>query len=66
MDTKVRKFHVFEGETKSIKQFCVEIKSVRDDLNEWRKKYINLEEEKEKLYKEIIVAMKEKDKASDS
>ena len=33
LDTKVRKFHVFEGETKSIKEFCVEIKSVRDELN---------------------------------
>ena len=28
LDTKVRKFHVFEGETKSIKEFCVEIKPI--------------------------------------
>ena len=62
LDTEVRKFHVFEGETKSIKEFCVEIKSVRDELNEWKKKYINLEEEKEKMYKEMVVALKEKDK----
>ena len=63
LDKKVRTFHVFEGETKSIKEFCVEIKSVRDELNEWKKKYVNLEEEKEKMYKEMVVALKEKDKS---
>ena len=51
LDTRIRKFHVFEGETKSIKEFCEEIKGVRDELNEWKKKYINLEEEKEKPIK---------------
>ena len=35
LDKTVRKFKVFEGETKSIKEYCVETKSVRDELNEW-------------------------------
>ena len=51
LDTRIRKFHVFEGETKSIKEFWEEMRSVRDELNEWKKKYINLEEEKEKPIK---------------
>lgn len=62
LDKRVRKFHLFEGETKPIVDFHEEIKSVRDELREWKEKCTNLEEEKEKIYNEMSKALEEKAK----
>ena len=57
LDKRVRKFHLFEGETKTIIDFHEEIKSVQDELREWKGKCMNLEEEKEQIYKEMAKAL---------
>jgi hypothetical protein len=38
-----------------------ENENICDDLEKWKKSYKNLQEEKEKLYLELVSAMKEKD-----
>ena len=48
LDKRVRKFHLFEGEIKQIAEFHEGIKSIQDELKEWKEKCVNLEEEKEK------------------
>ena len=41
-----------------------ENENICDDLEKWKKCYKNLQEEKEKLYLEMVSAMKEKDEDS--
>ena len=50
LDKRVRKFHLFEGEIKQIAEFHEGIKSIQDELKEWKEKCVHLEEEKEKNY----------------
>ena len=52
LDKRVRKFHVYEGETMSSGELHEQIRSIQDiqdELKEWKEKYINLEEEKETM-----------------
>ena len=60
LDKRVRKLHLFEGETKPIIDFHEEIKSVQDELREWKGKCMNLKQEKEQIYKEMAKALEEK------
>ncbi|XP_028417141.1 uncharacterized protein LOC114541415 [Dendronephthya gigantea] len=68
LDERVRKFHVFEGQTMSVIKLREELNNVHNELNnvndeltEFRKKYENLEKEKEKLYNEMATTIKQKD-----
>ena len=65
LDERVRKFHLFEGETKAVIDFHEEIESIQDELREWKEKYIKLEEEKEKICMEMAEALGEKEKIID-
>ena len=62
LDKRVRKFHLFQGETKPIIDFHEEIKSVKVEFREWKEKRMNLEEEKEKIYEEVGKALEENEK----
>lgn len=41
LDERMRKFHVMEGQAKSVQELCNEIKNLRDELQELRSKYEN-------------------------
>lgn len=41
LDERMRKFHVMEGQAKSVQELCNEIKNLRDELRELRSKYEN-------------------------
>jgi hypothetical protein len=63
LDKRVRKFHMFEGETMSSGELHEQIRSIQDiqdELKEWKEKYINLEEEKETMYNEMAKTLEEK------
>jgi hypothetical protein len=45
----------------SVKELQRENENICDDLEKWKKSYKNLQEEKEKLYLEMVSALKEKD-----
>lgn len=45
----------------SVKDLKSENKMASDELEKWRESYKNLKEEKEKLYSEMLNALKEKD-----
>lgn len=41
LDERMRKFHVMEGQAKSVQELCNEINNLRDELRELRSKYEN-------------------------
>ena len=69
LDKRVRKFHVYEGETMSSGELHEQIRSIQDiqdELKEWKEKYINLEEEKETMYNEMAKTLEEKEQVIDN
>ena len=64
LDDRVRKFHVMEGQTKSVQELYQEIESLQDELQEWKLKYKNLEVEKERIYEEMVLAVKQAESAT--
>ena len=54
LDSRVRKFHVFSGQTKSQEEYQKEINQLKSESEEWRSKYKNLEDEKQNLYNEML------------
>ncbi|XP_028394773.1 uncharacterized protein LOC114518936 [Dendronephthya gigantea] len=61
LDSKVRRFHILEGMTTSVKDLQRENEIIIDELKKWKEEYNNLKEEKEKLYSEMLITLKEKD-----
>ena len=61
LDTRVRRFHIFEEMAISVKDLERENEIIIDELKKWREDYKNLKEEKEKLYSEMLIILKEKD-----
>ena len=45
LDSKKKRFHIFEGQTESVQELCQEIDIIKDEMEEWRKSYSNLQEE---------------------
>ena len=69
LDERVRKFHVMEGQAKTIQEFYNKIESLhsrievlQDELQEWKSRCKNLEEEKERIYEEMVLAAKQSEK----
>lgn len=73
LDHKVRKFHVFQGQNKEVDEFKAGIFKVKDELrfqsttlqeeiNDWRSRYENLEQEKENLFNTMATTLREKDR----
>ena len=61
LNSKLRRFHIFEGQTESVKELRRENDLMKDEIAEWRKSYSNLQEEMKKLYSEMCQAIEEKD-----
>ena len=53
LDNHSRKFNVFEGQTKPLKQLEADVQRLKTELENWKAKYDNLEEAKKELYKEM-------------
>ena len=53
LDNHSRKFNVFEGQTKPLKQLEADVQRLKTELENWKVKYDNLEEAKKELYKEM-------------
>ena len=60
LDERVRKFHVMEGQAKTIQEFNNKMESLQDEigilhdeLQEWKSRCKNLEEEKKRIYEEM-------------
>jgi hypothetical protein len=62
LDSRSKKFHIFEGQTISFAQLQHESQQVHDELEEWRSKCTNLEADMQKLYGEMETAINEKNK----
>jgi hypothetical protein len=69
----VKKFHVFQGQNKEVAKFKAEISKVKDELefqstklqeeiDDWSKRYENLEQEKENLFNTMASTLREKDR----
>ena len=62
LDERVRKFHVMEGQAKTIQEFNNKMESLQDEieilhdeLQEWKSRCENLEEEKKRIYEEMVL-----------
>ena len=62
LDSRVRKFHVFSGQTKSQEEYQKEINQLKSESEEWRSKYKNLEDEKQNLYNEMLEVINQKER----
>ena len=61
LDNRVRKFHVMEGQAKSVQELYQEIRNIENELQEWKSNYKNLEVEKERIYEEMVLAVKQRE-----
>ncbi|CAB4000958.1 Hypothetical predicted protein [Paramuricea clavata] len=59
LDSCIRRFHLLEGMTISVKELQRENENICDELEKWKQSYQDLHEEKEKLYLEIVSAIQE-------
>lgn len=61
LDEKYKIYHVLEGEIKAVQQWEKEIGSQRNEIEEWRKKYENLEKNKKEMYNSLMEEIIAKD-----
>lgn len=61
MENRVKKFHVFEGQLKSWQSVESQVKKLETEIEEWKRKYKNLEKEKEELFNEMTQIIHKKD-----
>ena len=64
LDEKVKKVHVYEGQTKSVSEFYDEIKYMTDKIAEWKRKHKQLEEEKKRFYENLVMALNKQRRVS--
>ena len=60
-DNRVRKFHLMEGQTKSVHELHQDIQNIQNELQGWKKAYENLELEKERIYEEMVLAVNQRE-----
>lgn len=60
-DNRVRKFHLMEGQTKSVHELYQDIQNIQNELQGWKKVYENLELEKERIYEEMVLAVNQRE-----
>lgn len=60
-DNRVRKFHLIEGQTKSVHELYQDIQNIKNELQGWKKAYENLELEKERIYEEMVLAVNQRE-----
>ena len=61
LNLKVKRFHIFEGQTASIVEMRKENEMIKDELEEWKAMNKNLQSEVEQLYQEMQAAIQERD-----
>ncbi|CAB3983662.1 Hypothetical predicted protein [Paramuricea clavata] len=61
LDLKAKRFHIFDGQTISIKQLEEENTLIHGEMQKWKERNSNLESEMRKLYYEMGRALEEKD-----
>lgn len=62
LDERNRIYHVREGEIKTVEQWREEIGSLRNEVVEWRKMYVDLEKAKEEIFNSLIQEILSKEK----
>ena len=60
LDSCIKRFHLFEGMTISVKELQNENEKICGELENWKKSYKDLHKEQEKLYLEMVSAVEEK------
>lgn len=53
LDTKTMKFHIFDDQLASYQEVEEVVKSLKNDIEEWKETFTSLEEEKRKLVKQV-------------
>ena len=61
LNSKTRRFHIFEGQILSILDLKRENEFMKDEITEWKKSYANLQEERQKLFQEMLSAVHERE-----
>ena len=61
LNSKNRRFHIFEGQVLSVQDLKRENEFMKDEIVEWKKNYANLQEDKEKLYQDMLLAVQERE-----
>ena len=61
LNSKYRRLHIFEGQVLSVQDLIRANDFMKDEIAEWKKSYANLQEEKEKLYEEMLLAVQERE-----
>ena len=62
LNDSVKKFHIFEGQVKSSQDLQMKMIRLESEINEWRNKYENIEQEKQELFKEMTQTIQEQDR----
>ena len=63
LNSKVRRLHIFEGQTVSVASLREENEAIRDELEEWKQSYKDLKSETKQLFEEMYAAIQEKEKS---
>ena len=63
LNSKVRRFHIFEGQTASVTCLREENEAIRDELEEWKQNYKDLKSESKQLFEEMYAAIQEKEQS---
>ena len=58
----MKKFHIYKGQVKSVRELYEEMENMKDEVQEWKAKHKDLEEEKERIYQEMITSITENEK----
>ena len=53
LNSKVRRLHIFEGQTVSVPSLREENEAIRDELEEWKQSYKDLKSETKQLFEEM-------------
>ena len=61
LNSKTRRLHIFEEQILSIEDLKRQNEFIKDEIAEWKKSYVNLQEEREKLYQEMLSVVQERE-----
>ena len=60
LNSKTRRLHIFEEQILSIQDLKRQNEFIKYEIAEWKKSYVNLQEEREKLYQEMLSVVQER------
>ena len=62
LNSKMRRFHIFEGQTVSVACLREQNEAIRDELEEWKDNYKNLQAETKQLFEEMQASIEDREK----